>query len=381
MAKELDTSWFDLKNYEPLKSMSIEDWALMLQTRYFINDEYDFFIKQKTLGQVDDNDLYTQEYIEKLTGHLKHKRCSLVDSFEYYTAKSFVNDDDVNNSFSISSVNSLTVIESWDIAEDSTFGADIDYQSIYQKTRDKHAFQSLMLDAIWHRVGKMFCAKGEAVYAKNIAKEGLSAESLLEFEKEVDKYKNEADEGKKELDEYKKEFDDDESYQDFIREARRIPYDFRHKQYFNRDYISPQAHVTINLNATDEQIENDFSHWLTHYRKASGYCVPKKKAHEKLFTQNTFDFWIEFGLIPYLDLMLVAKIEGKEEITHAKYGELIFPDESIEDPEYRIRTVTIPEAKRLMEDSTWWSILEQVAAGTRKKQRVDRYGNKQKKKK
>jgi hypothetical protein len=191
------------------------------------------------------------------------------------------------------------------------------------------------------------------VCAKNLAKEELSTESLLEFKKEVDKCE-------KERDEYKKEFDDDENYQDFIREARRIPYDFRRKQYFNRDYISSQAHVTVDLDATDEQIENDFSHWLKHYRKASGYRVPKKKVHEKLFSQKTFDKWIECGLIPYLDLVIVAKMEGKT-ISQEKLGEVIFPDEPECNLDYRIRTITKPEAERLMEESTWWSILAQIA--------------------
>jgi len=33
VTKELDTSWFDLKNYEALKTMSIEDWIWQLDLR------------------------------------------------------------------------------------------------------------------------------------------------------------------------------------------------------------------------------------------------------------------------------------------------------------------------------------------------------------
>lgn len=35
MSKELDTSWFDLKNYEPFKTMSIEGWIWQLEARQF----------------------------------------------------------------------------------------------------------------------------------------------------------------------------------------------------------------------------------------------------------------------------------------------------------------------------------------------------------
>lgn len=382
LANKLDTSWFNIKNYEPLKSMSIEDWALALQTRYFINDEYDTFVKQKTLrseqcdyfsklkaqGKDEYDDDYTQEDIEELADHLKHKCCSLVDSFEYYTAKSFVKDDDVNNSFSISSVNSLTVIESWDISEDGTFGANIDYQSAYQKTRDKHSTQSLMLDVMMHRMGLM---EG----AKNKAKAELTAESVSEYEKKANEFHEISED-------YRKEFDGDEIYKDFISDAHSTPYDFRHKQYFNRDYISSIAHVTVDLDATNEQIENDFSLWLTNYRKASGYRDPEQKRDEKLFDQATFDYWIEYGLIPYIDLILIAKIEGKT-ITRKKLGELIFPDEFLDvNTEERIKTLTKPKAEKLLEDSTWWSLLGQAAAGSiKKKQRVNRYGNRPKKEK
>ena len=346
--------------------MSIEDWALVLETRTIIVDEYNCFAKLKALGKEED-DGCTEEDVQKMVDHLKYKCCSLVDSFDYFTVEDYIEERSSNHSFSTPSVNSLTVIESWNIAEDGTFGEDIHRGSIYRKNRDKYMLQTIMLD---------YWMKGmvELHKAENKARLELTAESVCEYKKEADKFK-------KEHEEYNKEFDGDGNYHDFIKEAHRTPYDFRHKQYFNRDYISPQAHVTIDLDATDEQIENDFCHWLTHYRKASGYRVPEKKAHEKLFTQKTFDYWIKHGFIPYLDLMLIAKIEGKEEFTHAKLGEIIFPDEAIENSEYRIRTITIPGAERLLEDSTRWSLLAQAAAGTRKKQRVDRYGNKQKKKK
>ena len=114
------------------------------------------------------------------------------------------------------------------------------------------------------------------------------------------------------------------------------------------------------MNAPDEQIKKDFSHWLLHYRKAAGYHLPKKKIHKKLFTQKTFDYWIKYGLIPYIDLVLVAKMEGKE-ITQEKLGELIFPDEPSVDQAYRIRTITKPEAERLIKHKVHQSLIQQAA--------------------
>jgi hypothetical protein len=84
--------------------------------------------------------------------------------------------------------------------------------------------------------------------------------------------------------------------------------------------LEPSAHVVINLSASDEQFKNDFSHWLTHYWQAIN------DQHQKmLFTQADFDYWIEYGVIPYLDLVLIAKIEDKK-ITQNKMAQLVFPN-------------------------------------------------------
>lgn len=79
--------------------------------------------------------------------------------------------------------------------------------------------------------------------------------------------------------------------------------------------LEPSAHVVINLSASDEQIKNDFSHWLTHYRQAINYQHLKM-----LFTQADFEYWVEYGVIPYLDLVLIAKIEDKK-ITQNKMAQ------------------------------------------------------------
>lgn len=108
---------------------------------------------------------------------------------------------------------------------------------------------------------------------------------------------------------------------------------------FNNENKVP---VNINLNATDEQINIEFSRWLAGRRKAASIQSPKK-----LFTKADFDYWILYGVIPYLDLMLIAKIEGKK-ITQNKMANLIFPTEYNIDTTGRIRDTTKPEAERLI---------------------------------
>lgn len=68
-----------------------------------------------------------------------------------------------------------------------------------------------------------------------------------------------------------------------------------------------QAHVVIDLSATDKQLIYDFSQWLKNFRKEIDVMRSKN-----FYTQKDFDYWIEYGVIPYLDLMLIAKIEGKK---------------------------------------------------------------------
>ena len=100
--------------------------------------------------------------------------------------------------------------------------------------------------------------------------------------------------------------------------------------------------LNINLHATDEQIKYEFSQWLANHRKIDSY-----QAQKKLVTQIDFDYWNQYGVIPYLDLMLLAKIEGKK-ITQHKLAKLIFPNEYDIDITGRIRETTKPEADRLI---------------------------------
>jgi hypothetical protein len=46
MAKELDTSWFDLKNYEAFKTMSIEEWIY----QFIVRDHYHRLERNRLVG-------------------------------------------------------------------------------------------------------------------------------------------------------------------------------------------------------------------------------------------------------------------------------------------------------------------------------------------
>ena len=101
--------------------------------------------------------------------------------------------------------------------------------------------------------------------------------------------------------------------------------------------------VNIELHATDEQIKFEFSQWLESHRKTT------IQAQKKLITKKDFDYWNQYGVIPYLDLMLLAKIEGKK-ITQHKLAKLLFPNEYDIDITGRIRETTKPEADRLIKN-------------------------------
>lgn len=90
------------------------------------------------------------------------------------------------------------------------------------------------------------------------------------------------------------------------------PYDLL---YSNDDFTT--ANVSIDLTATDEQILNDFQHWLTEYRKATGYHSNKNN-----FTNKDLTYWHELQLLPCIDLIIDAEIQGKK-ITQARTAELL----------------------------------------------------------
>lgn len=128
------------------------------------------------------------------------------------------------------------------------------------------------------------------------------------------------------------------------------------------------AKIKIDLYATDARLRKDFDQWLKNIRKTTGYYnnIPKKKSKNKLskkelYTQEDFDHWIKYGVIPYIDLMLVADIEYKE-ITQEELAPKIFPEEITPvDPLVRICQVTKPLAEELIQNKMYKTLLAQLA--------------------
>lgn len=129
---------------------------------------------------------------------------------------------------------------------------------------------------------------------------------------------------------------------------------FRIPLYLNN---SMQELVMVNLLATDEQVMRDFQYWLTEYRKAKRH---KYEARKKNFTNKDVSEWIEYRVLPYMDLMIVAKLEGKT-ITNFKAGTLLFPDNvDIDvDPTERVRRTIKPKARLLLKYSALTAIRSQ----------------------
>lgn len=295
MAEELDTSWFDLKNYEAFKTMPATEWQRQLEMRYLYRNAYeerqrhDFvrifeYCKPNILRSRLENHVETDKYLLSVSQLLKSG--AIPSDPNYFDRfQSFYGVDTEDDIFSTTSVNSISSSHLWGMVNEH-----------YE------------LNHIWE-----ICQKRSVGYGEYL---GLAAdEEMLIFN----------------------------------------AHDLNANQY-HAAYSSNFAHVNINLLATDEQIKSDFSHWLNHYRQAIGI-----KTQKKLLSQVDFNYWVKYGIIPYLDLLLIAKIEGKK-ITQNKLAKLIFPDEYDVDTTGRLRDTTKPEAEWLIKCGIHRVLSVQLAA-------------------
>lgn len=130
------------------------------------------------------------------------------------------------------------------------------------------------------------------------------------------------------------------------------PYDLL---YLQRGVSCEQhTNVVIDLTASDEQITNDFKKWLAAFRKATGY-----HSHVKNFTSKNLAEWSKWRLLPYIDLMLVAKA-NRAEITQNKIARLIFDDEYEVDIVDRLRRTIKPKAEWLIREETVTAMHAQI---------------------
>ncbi|MGD7035134.1 DUF6387 family protein [Methylotuvimicrobium buryatense] len=270
MAKEFDTSWFDLRNYEPFKTMSVEAWIWQLEAR----EHYHKVVEHKRGISQDKEDRFLSSIATKL------KAGVIPDDPNYYYRHEVKARAILNDPLSTASVNNLSSYEVWRMANNTS------------------------ISHIWDA-----CKHDD-------------------------------------------EFSLTESEDKNLFDMAFRPHVLNDKQYI--DYWN-EALVTINLNATDAQIKNDFDKWLTSFRKKIG-----SQHEKKLLTQVDFDYWVNYGVIPYLDLVLIAKIEGKK-ITQHKLARLIFPNEYDVDVVERIRKVSKPTAELLIKNKIYETLILQLA--------------------
>ncbi|WP_374086774.1 DUF6387 family protein [Methylomicrobium lacus] len=267
---EIDTSWFDLKNYEALKTMSTDGWAKALSIRhqiYFSSIESDSPCQPGRPPRT-----FLLKKVEALKKGVVISNEN-ADAGLNYKVNSILNGDP----FSTFSVNSLS---SYELAQLAT---------------------NPNLSQVWEACNHM-------------------------YELDANRYDD------------KLSLIPDRN----LTEIAWTPHDVNLRQQSNSPH--PLAYVAVNLDSTNEQIIKDFDHWLTHYRKQVDLISRKN-----LISQKDFNHWIDYRIIPYLDLTLIAKIEGRK-LTQHKLAQMIFPDEYNVDIVGRLRQVTKPEAERVMKN-------------------------------
>ena len=114
------------------------------------------------------------------------------------------------------------------------------------------------------------------------------------------------------------------------------------------------AHVTVDLHATDTQIRSDFKKWLSAHRLSHENQTPKNDVKKE-----TMGYWVEYGVLQYIDLKLIANVEQKE-ITNKRLGDLIFPDEFDIDTTKRISDTTKKYAEKVLSNSFLNAFEQQV---------------------
>ena len=99
--------------------------------------------------------------------------------------------------------------------------------------------------------------------------------------------------------------------------------------------------ATVNLQAPEDQLVEDFRSWLREIKAARSLSVPRKAV-----TPADMQRWAEFKILPYLDLTFWADLKGFE-FTQQALGLALFPGEYDVNLAERIRNTVIPIANRI----------------------------------
>ncbi|MDD2661532.1 MAG: DUF6387 family protein [Methylococcales bacterium] len=242
---KLDLSWFDLKNYDPLKRMQIGGWISVIESRVFANNGHYDFYRTELVSYIKSGSPITDD--SKYQAHL-HEQLAESNKFK--------------KSYSTASVNSLSTFDLWRLTRELH----------HPNPNDEHMSEISALCQIKHKPG------------------GTHENMHLTLK----------------------------------------PYEINLREAYYPDQQVREAHLTVNLMATDEQIKSDFKKWLNEYRVRSKTDVIETKHQGAKKVKHVFDSvdfkkWCQYQVIPYIDLKTVSKLEERP-IKKAELARLLFPD-------------------------------------------------------
>ena len=112
--------------------------------------------------------------------------------------------------------------------------------------------------------------------------------------------------------------------------------------------------VYVDLNATDNQIKENFNSWLKNKRK-----VTERNVSKRCFTEIDFSRWEKHKILPYIDLKLIAHSEGKT-LTQSKIGDLLFSSDKVIERPLKVRKTVKPLAEKLLTTKTICAMQSQI---------------------
>lgn len=127
------------------------------------------------------------------------------------------------------------------------------------------------------------------------------------------------------------------------------------------DYeFGPFALASIDLQAPDDDLIDDFQNWLAQERRNRG-IEPTPRA----FAKTDLRLWTEMRVLAYIDLTTWARANCLK-IGTALMGRVLFPKEYVVGVEDRVRKVVAREAQRLMDSRTLRTMQSQHLKADRK---------------
>lgn len=102
------------------------------------------------------------------------------------------------------------------------------------------------------------------------------------------------------------------------------------------------AFATVDLNASDDELADDFRKWLRHARETRGV-----RAAAREFSLNDMQKWADMRVLAYIDLQSWLLLT-EQKATNAVLGRVLFPDEFDIGLDDRVRKVVADYAADLM---------------------------------